>query len=556
EKVDKGLGAAQELKVEGKTAGAVAPCEATTPCSAAISSFPLPPFPNHASQARKRKDVDKIPQFCATHEQVSGSSGYRVSELESVVASQSSRALAPEETHLKKLLGNSQHTVGRDNACEKTSYMFLRKELPVRLANTMREVNLLPDNLLNRPSVGLVQSWYMQSFLELLEYENKSPEDPQVLDNFLQVLIKVRNRHNDVVPTMAQGVIEYKEKFGFDPFISSNIQYFLDRFYTNRISFRMLINQHTLLFGGDTNPAHPKHIGSIDPTCSVADVVKDAYETAKMLCEQYYLVAPELEVEEFNGSPRSVSVQPRRVSAGAVVLQQWHLVRTRSCTENSWTRLENAGPHDRHLEDVLPRADDPQMRDRADICALPDLTSKAPDKPIQVVYVPSHLFHMLFELFKNSMRATVELYEDRKEGYPAVKTLVTLGKEDLSIKISDLGGGVPLRKIDRLFNYMYSTAPRPSLEPSRAAPLAGFGYGLPISRLYARYFQGDLKLYSMEGVGTDAVIYLKALSSESFERLPVFNKSAWRHYKTTPEADDWSNPSSEPRDASKYKVKQ
>ncbi|KAF3828655.1 hypothetical protein GH733_004561 [Mirounga leonina] len=122
----------------------------------------------------------------------------------------------------------------------------------------------------------------MQSFLELLEYENKSPEDPQVLVNFLQVLIKVRNRHNDVVPTMAPGVIEYKEKFGFDPFVSRNIQYFLDRFYTDRISFRVLVNQHTLLFGGDTNPAHPKHIGSIDPTCNVADVMKDAYETAKM----------------------------------------------------------------------------------------------------------------------------------------------------------------------------------------------------------------------------------------------------------------------------------
>ncbi|XP_039219027.1 pyruvate dehydrogenase kinase, isozyme 3 isoform X3 [Crotalus tigris] len=371
---------------------------------------------------------------------------------------------------------------GRDNACEKTSYMFLRKELPVRLANTMREVNLLPDNLLNRPSVKLVQSWYMQSFLELLEYENKNPEDPQVLDNFLDILIKVRNRHNDVVPTMAQGVIEYKEKYGFDPFVSSNIQYFLDRFYTNRISFRMLINQHrnsmiALLFGGVTNPAHPKHIGSIDPTCNVADVVEDAFATAKMLCEQYYQVAPDLEIEEFN--------------------------------------------------------------------------AKAPGRPIQVVYVPSHLFHMLFELFKNSMRATVELHEGKCESYPSIKTLVTLGKEDLSIKISDKGGGVPLRKIDRLFNYMYSTAPRPSLEPSRAVPLAGYGYGLPISRLYARYFQGDLKLYSMEGVGTDAVIYLKALSSESFERLPVFNKSAWRHYKTTPEADDWSNPSSEPRDASK-----
>ena len=55
----------------------------------------------------------------------------------------------------------------------------------------------------------------------------------------------VRNRHNDVVPTMAQGVVEYKEAFGVDPVTDQNVQYFLDRFYMSRISIRMLINQHS-----------------------------------------------------------------------------------------------------------------------------------------------------------------------------------------------------------------------------------------------------------------------------------------------------------------------
>ncbi|XP_030056598.1 pyruvate dehydrogenase kinase, isozyme 4 [Microcaecilia unicolor] len=362
---------------------------------------------------------------------------------------------------------------GTGNACEKTSFAFLRHELPVRLANIMSEIAILPDPLLCTPSVQLVQSWYIQSLMDILEFQDKNPEDQITLSDFTEALITIRNRHNNVVPTMAQGVTEYKEAFGVDPVTNQNVQYFLDRFYMSRISIRMLINQHTLLFDGSMNPAHPKHIGSIDPHCDVTEVVNDAFESSKMLCDQYYLASPDLLIKQAN--------------------------------------------------------------------------AKASGHPIHIVYVPSHLYHMLFELFKNSMRATVESHEDSPV-LPPIEVNVVLGNEDLTIKVSDRGGGVPLRKIERLFSYMYSTAPTPVIEDnSRNAPLAGFGYGLPISRLYAKYFQGDLKLYSTEGYGTDAVIYLKALSSESVERLPVFNKSAWKHYQMSPEADDWCVPSSEPK---------
>ncbi|KAK7919384.1 hypothetical protein WMY93_010668 [Mugilogobius chulae] len=131
--------------------------------------------------------------------------------------------------------------------------------------------------------------------------------------------------------------------------------------------------------------------------------------------------------------------------------------------------------------------------------------------------------------------------------------MVSLGGEDMSIKVSDKGGGVPFRRIDRLFSYMYSTAPAPQMGEHSRPPLAGFGYGLPISRLYAKYFQGDLQLYSMEGHGTDAVVYLKALSTDSVERLPVYNKTALKNYKVSQEADDWCIPSKEPLDLSNFK---
>lgn len=66
-----------------------------------------------------------------------------------------------------------------------------------------------------------------------------------MISRFCSSLVKIRNRHSDVVQTMAQGVLELKDSHEVDHHTEHSVQYFLDRFYMSRISIRMLINQHS-----------------------------------------------------------------------------------------------------------------------------------------------------------------------------------------------------------------------------------------------------------------------------------------------------------------------
>ncbi|KAG6610172.1 pyruvate dehydrogenase kinase-like protein [Phytophthora cinnamomi] len=138
-----------------------------------------------------------------------------------------------------------------------------------------------------------------------------------------------------------------------------------------------------------------------------------------------------------------------------------------------------------------------------------------------------HLHHMLFEVIKNSMRAVVEFHGVDND-MPPIKIVIADGEdnEDVSIKISDEGGGIPRSSVSRIWSYLYTTADSEAFERLEApndfggdSPLAGLGYGLPISRLFARYFGGDLQVISMEGYGTDAYLHLKRVGDAS-EPLP------------------------------------
>eukprot|EP01137_Pigoraptor_chileana_P002856 Opistho-2@42295 len=168
----------------------------------------------------------------------------------------------------------------------------------------------------------------------------------------------------------------------------------------------------------------------------------------------------------------------------------------------------------------------------------------APSTPFP--YVPGHLYHILFEIFKNSMRAVVEHHGPDAVRYPKMRVVLAKGEEDLTIKVSDEGGGIPRSGMSQIFTYLYTTATPPPLEGDAStdmnhAPLAGFGYGLPLSRLYARYFGGDLNLISMEGYGTDAYIYLKVVAAEAGEVLPSYNSrdTPQKYAQSANQFSDW-----------------
>lgn len=169
-------------------------------------------------------------------------------------------------------------------------------------------------------------------------------------------------------------------------------------------------------------------------------------------------------------------------------------------------------------------------------------------------------------MLKNAYRATIErhwqLYgpSTLRDIPPVQVTVASPGKEwpsgrlpHLSIRIRDEGGGVTRPDLSHVFSYAFTTAGRNSSHgdemdggpysaqhvggsaaisrgigenstgASRAGlfaemtgkgiqtgvgTLAGLGYGLPMSRLYAKYFGGSLDLMTMDGWGMSFLLRL------------------------------------------------
>ncbi|KAI0650731.1 alpha-ketoacid dehydrogenase kinase [Trametes meyenii] len=172
-------------------------------------------------------------------------------------------------------------------------------------------------------------------------------------------------------------------------------------------------------------------------------------------------------------------------------------------------------------------------------------------KDTRFAYIREHLEYIIFELLKNSFRAT-RLKHPAASTLPPVRVTVVASDNDVYLRISDQGGGLVSSEIQSpsdLFSFSHvrnatrlAAARLGALrtvsssehgmratvseqvgrwEPDPAGgvdvpadgvnPHPRIGIGLPMSNIYATYFGGSLELVSLDGYGTDVYVRLPKL---------------------------------------------
>ncbi|CAH0479244.1 unnamed protein product [Peronospora belbahrii] len=378
------------------------------------------------------------------------------------------------------------------------SAKFLHKELQSRFARAIMELSDLPLGLSDMTTIRQAIDVYCRE----LQWLNSTKPPSSIADDreFTEKLRQSKEQGSNLVPMICYGLQQLKgTDLGHSALqidsAQEDIKSRLDKFFLGRIGIRMLIGQHVESL---ERPGGRVHL------INVEEIVHEACYRATKLCIQHSGTAPPVEIH---------------------------------ATASASTPL---------------------------------------------MYVRSHLHHMVFELVKNAMRATVEYHKKwthrapgtlnhfkqvmnpnspslgfflpsvndvsgvkifpdvskfrQGGGLPPVEIVICVGSEDLTIKVSDEGGGVPRSRWNKLWHYDYTTSPPfPAIDfnsyHSYRQHYSGGGYGLPMARLFARYFGGEVTFSSLEGSGSTGFIQAHRLGTNvevipgnaSFDLPPLYS---------------------------------
>lgn len=386
---------------------------------------------------------------------------------------------------------------------------FLAEELPIRLAHRVKDLDELPLGLHDMPSIKKVKNWYAQSFEELINFPK--PKLPSQISEAMTRAAQQEGHHLPEAlpnPSLPPHMQEQHRKSQ-----SGKARIGLShRYYANpdlKVEWPPEVHEYNEAFTKALVKIKKRH----DPV--VTTVAQGIFELKKSKS-----------VESGNASSKQVE---RTIQTfldrfymsriGIRVLIGQHIALNQLDPDPNYVGVICTNTN---VRDVCQEAIDNALficEEHYGLFKGPPVQLTCPEE-LQFMYIPSHLNHMLFEVLKNSLRATVEANGGPDaDDFPPIKVIVAEGQDDITIKISDEGGGIPRKDVPIVWNYAFTTAEAQSVEEEASgdfkAPLAGYGYGLPIARLYAQYLGGNLKLISLQGYGTDVYLHLSRLSESS-----------------------------------------
>lgn len=391
---------------------------------------------------------------------------------------------SPHPVSLRQLAGYGK-TLTRQKILDSAN--FVRLELPIRLALRIRDLQTLPFAVVNNFHLAQVYESYYNSF----DIFRKIPKIQSIDDNtkFCDKISAMLDDHVFNLPHLMMGALEVLIQNNLG---GIDLDSFMSMMLRSRISRRLIIEQHLSLTDiyktepYSTKP--PDFIGEIFQSCIALDHLQQVHEKMKI-----------------------------------------------------------------------------SMTDIIDLQLMPDLQVDG-DLKTSFPFIVPHLHYLIGEILRNSLEATIKFHGPNiTEKLPPIKVTIVNNKKNIVFRISDQGGGLDLQKLNGIWSFVKPPdVSRKSLTNFHQIPglrvnshiksqpgqltaseemfyqtslvditnstiekkstLSNLierphqfhlGLGLPMCKVHANYWNGDVLMQCLQGYGSDTCLTLSKLGYHS-----------------------------------------
>ncbi|KAI8912301.1 branched-chain alpha-ketoacid dehydrogenase [Powellomyces hirtus] len=405
-------------------------------------------------------------------------------------------------------------TLSEDKLLKSANYV--RAELPVRLAHRIFDFQHLPFIVGTNPHIEHVYNLYWTAF----ETFKAIPPIKTLEQNrdFCETLEHMLNAHLVAIPRLAMGIAE--SSLHLNP---READRFMNEMLRSRIGRRVLAEQHITLshvFDGRESQDE-SFIGIVNTKCKAVDVVNKCAAIVGRVFE-----------DGFGIKPPEVHVDGHLDATFTYIPDQIEYIVFELLKNSMWATLDKHAPH------VLKRAPQSVAEEKVAEKSTIQRIGEAWDANarLRTTHSPGGTDHMTptADDIHPSITSTSSLSPSSSSSpamttslstptLPPIRATIGAASSLLTFRISDQGGGIPASTLPYLYSYSHPSkrkflnfahVPRLAAKVEEAEhhivpPSLKLGLGLPMSKVYANYWGGDIEVITLDGYGTDAYVGLK-----------------------------------------------